>query len=48
MNVARVVRFGMVGFISTATYFVVTVLAGRSPILLDSRLANLAGFCASV
>ena len=48
MNIGRALRFGIVGAVSTATYFVVTAVVGNPPVLLDPSLANLLGFLASV
>ena len=47
-KLARMIRFGVVGFVSTAIYFAVTAISGNPPIRLDPMLANLAGFLASV
>lgn len=48
MTVAKWLRFGFVGILSTATYFIVTTVAGNPPILLDPTLANFLGFSTSV
>ena len=47
-SVARAARFGVIGLLATATYFLTTVVLGNSPINMEPIAANTIGFAFSV
>jgi putative flippase GtrA len=47
-SIARVARFGVIGLLATATYFLTTVALGNPPVSMEPIAANTIGFILSV